>query len=54
MSLALLFWIVYVIAFVSAGWAAWPVQPRSFGPSFIVLVLIGLLGYAQFGALVHR
>ena len=44
------FWIIYVILVVFCGVINWPFSDRRFaGTSFVVLVLIGLLGWGLFG-----
>ena len=59
MNLGIFFWIVYVVCFLislfltnqvpeRAGWPAWTRN------SLIFFILIGLLGWAQFGAVVHK
>ena len=54
MSLALLFWVLYIIAIVfslytnRANWPGWA------GGSLVQFVLIGILGWAVFGAAIHR
>ena len=55
MSIALLFWVLYIVGVVFAGWSQFPMtNPRGFGASLFVMILIGLLGWAVFGAAVHR
>lgn len=57
MSLSLLFWVIYIISVVFGLWSNWPLgadKARGLGLSFVVLVLIGLLGWQVFGAAVHR
>jgi hypothetical protein len=53
MSISLLFWVLYIVGVLFSGWAVWPFT-RASAPTLWVLVLIALLGYAQFGAAVHR
>lgn len=55
MSISLLFWVLYIVGILFSGWASWPVtNPRGIGASLFVMVLIGLLGWAVFGAAIHR
>jgi hypothetical protein len=51
-SISLAFWVLYLVAVVFGLWSNWPAagNVRPFGASLLVFVLIGLLGYAQFGA----
>lgn len=53
MSLNLLFWVLYVVGVVFGVWAAWPLTKEK-GTTLLFWVLIGLLGWAVFGAAVHR
>lgn len=54
MSIALLFWVIYIVAIVfglytnRAGLPAWA------GGSLLYFILIGILGWAVFGAAIHR
>jgi hypothetical protein len=59
MNLSLLFWVLYILAIVLTLWADWPAggTPAGFRPlggRVIQFILIGILGWAQFGAAVHR
>jgi hypothetical protein len=53
MPVQMLFWVIYILSVFFVGWTyyvpgqAYPV--RMFGGSFILWVLVGLLGYATFG-----
>jgi hypothetical protein len=53
MTLAILFWVLYIIALVFGLWSGYtPGQPytfRSWGGSVLVFVLFGILGWAVFG-----
>jgi hypothetical protein len=55
MSIALLFWVLYILAIVfsayTTGRTNWPGWA---GGSLLYFVLIGLLGWAVFGAAIHR
>lgn len=49
MSIGVLFWIILIV------WALWGgystrKDPAGFGPALVMLVLLGLLGWAQFGS----
>ncbi len=54
MTLALLFWVIFIISILFGGYAnratigAWAMG------SLVLWVLIGILGWAVFGAAVHR
>jgi hypothetical protein len=53
MPLQYLFWMIYIIAILFAGWAYYaPGTPwtRHFSGVFVVWVLIGILGYRVFGS----
>lgn len=55
MPLAYLFWMIYIIAIVFAGWAYYaPNTPwfKPFGGVFVVWLLLGILGYRVFGNVV--
>jgi hypothetical protein len=59
MSIALLFWVLYLIALVFSLWSSWPAAAtpagfRPLGGGLLTFVLIGLLGWATFGAAIHR
>ena len=59
MEISLLFWILYLIALVFSLSASWPSGPgvagwRPFGGSLLMFILVGILGWAQFGAAIHR
>lgn len=51
MSKELLFWVVFVIAFVFSAWSGSPNWRGWAGGSLVFFVLIGLLGWATFGPL---
>jgi TctA family transporter len=54
MTLAILFWVLYLISFIFGLWREYtPGQPYPFNRgagSFLIFILIGLLGWAAFGA----
>lgn len=53
MTLGLFFWIVFIVAvpFGGYGWWRLPAEQRVVGgASFIIYLLIGLLGWAVFGS----
>jgi TM2 domain-containing membrane protein YozV len=56
MSLGLLFWVVYLIAVLFLGWsnyeAGQPFPLKRAGSSFVFWLLVGILGWAVFGAVV--
>lgn len=57
MSISLLFWVIYILTIVFAIIGNWPLNAANAKPtaiSIVILVLIGLLGWAQFGAAIHR
>lgn len=47
MALATWFWILYVLGFLFGGW--WVYRNRGYWPALLVWVLIGIIGWAQFG-----
>lgn len=58
MTLSVLFWILMIIWLVFGAWVEYvPGQPypfRRFGGSFLIWVLLAILGWAVFGTPVHR
>jgi len=51
MSKELLFWIIYLICFLFGGWWGFTGDNRRYvWPGLIVFILVGLLGWAVFGA----
>ena len=56
MPLALLFWVLMLLWLVLGFWTSWPGrQPLPYGPvgsNLLLFVLLGLLGWAVFGAAV--
>ncbi len=52
MSVNIWFWLIYVLSIIFGGWINFPFERRSY--TFVILmVLIGLLGWAQFGGPIH-
>jgi TctA family transporter len=54
MNLQLLFWVLYLIALVFSLYQNRTAIPAWAGGSLIQFILIGVLGWAVFGAAVHR
>jgi len=59
MTLAIWFWIIYVLSLVFSIWSDWPRTPgpAGYGPvggRLLFYVLIGLLGWQAFGGPVHK
>lgn len=58
MTLAVLFWVLYIVALIFGVYTGYaPGQPYAFkmwGGSLLVFVLFGILGWAVFGGPVHR
>ena len=54
MSIALLFWVLYLVALVFSAYSSRAAWPNWAGSGLLYFVLIGLLGWAVFGAAVHR
>jgi hypothetical protein len=50
MPKGLAFWIVYLMALLFTIWAGWPWGTLSSVPVLVLFFLIGILGWAQFGA----
>ena len=55
MTAAIWFWILYVISIVfSGGWYWRNAAAQPFGPfALVLMILIGLLGWGVFGALIR-
>jgi len=53
MSIGLLFWILYIVALIFTGWSN-RATPALLGGSLVYFVLIGLLGWSEFGFAIHR
>lgn len=49
MSSSAWFWIIYVIAIIFGGFMLWPFERRS-GIWLVVMILLGIVGYAIFGS----
>lgn len=59
MTLALLFWMLMILSFIFGAWSYWPAPTggiglKPLGVLLLVYVLLAILGWAQFGAAVHR
>jgi hypothetical protein len=59
MQLSIWFWVIYVLSLLFSVWGNWPAAPgpagfRPLGSWMLFYVLVGILGYAQFGSAVHR
>jgi len=57
MNLQTVFWMIYIVSVLFGFWINWPLgaaNGRSFGGHLIIMVLIGLLGWALFGGAIHR
>jgi len=53
MTIGLLFWLIYILSLIFSIWGYYPfVQAnyRPFGGSILMYILVGLLGWAVFGA----
>ncbi len=48
MPISILFWVIYVVAILFYGVANWPLN-RSTASSFVLFVLLFLLGWRVFG-----
>ena len=52
MTKAMLFWMIYIIAFIFSIWRDWPADRNGafgLGGRIIEFILFGLLGWAVFG-----
>jgi hypothetical protein len=58
MPLGILFWVLYVVAIVFGLWSSYdPAQPlwyRHAGAYAVLWILVGILGWQDFGPVVHR
>ena len=52
MPKGILFWVVFVVLVLVAGWAAYPFQ-RASAAMLALLILIAILGWAVFGPIVQ-
>jgi hypothetical protein len=57
MTLSILFWVLYIVFLIFSLWTGYvPDQPYPFtrwGGSVVIFILVGILGWAVFGAPVH-
>lgn len=53
MSISILFWVIMLIWLLFGFWSNWP-NYKAVGGGIIVWVLLALLGWAVFGAAIHR
>lgn len=60
MPLSFVFWMIYILCLFFSLWAHYPAGPtpanwyRPVGAVLAIFVLIGLLGWNDFGAAIHR
>lgn len=55
MSIALLFWVIMIIWLLFGLWSNYPTGGvKGFGGTLIEWIVIALLGWAVFGAAIHR
>ena len=56
MTLGLLFWILMILALVGWGWGRpWTAGPGwGWGSDFLIFVLLFLLGWHDFGFVIHQ
>ncbi len=54
MTISLLFWVLYILAIVFSAYSNRASWPGWVGGGLLYFVLIGLLGWAVFGAAVHK
>ena len=53
MPLAYFFWAIYVLCIVFGYWGYWDnAAPQRFGGYFVLWILVGMLGWHEFGAAV--
>jgi hypothetical protein len=53
MTLAVFFWVIYLVALIFGGWGYWRAEPDTrvpFGSWFVLFILIGVLGLKVFGS----
>jgi hypothetical protein len=53
MDIGLAFWVVYIVAVIVYGVLNWPLS-RASSSTFVFFVLIFLLGWHDFGFIIHR
>lgn len=51
MTKAVAFWLIYVVFFILALWFSWPPNWGLAG-TLVIFALIGLVGWAVFGAMI--
>lgn len=54
MNLQLLFWVLYLVALIFGAYTNRASLPGWAGGSLLHFILIGILGWAVFGAAIHR
>ena len=54
MNLALLFWVLYIVALVFGAYTNRTGWPNWVGGGLLYFVLIGILGWAVFGSMIKR
>jgi hypothetical protein len=57
MSLSLLFWVLMIVSFLFGLWSNLPLGPggmKPVGTTLLIFVLLAILGWAVFGAAIHR
>lgn len=52
MSIAIWFWLIYVLCVIFGVWAEWPADHnyRPFGSRLVLWILLGLIGLRVFGS----
>ena len=53
MPIGILFWVIFVVALLFGGYVLWPLGAGA-GMHLAYFILIGLLGWQVFGAVVRR
>lgn len=54
MTIGLLFWVLFIVGLVFFGIGGYRDRAAVSVPGILFWVLIGLLGYAEFGSAVHK
>ena len=56
MSISLLFWVIFIVYIVFGFYSNWPASGKgtAIGGHLVVCILLALLGWAVFGAAIHR